>query len=89
MSQFSVFWKHPVHGEGSYVTEGPSAQAVGDAALDALASDLCDSEPGEDEEGDDGGHFLDVETIKDDLEIAVYDGSHTARPAAGPAHEVA
>lgn len=78
MPDFTIFWKHPRLGEGSYTIAYCDAQSAGDDALDELASDMSD-----DPEDD-----LDVSLIRDDLDVVVYAGAHNQRPETPPAYIV-
>ena len=68
----TVFWKHPYHGEGNFMVDAISAESAGREASESLPSDLAE----DGEEADE----LDLSLIKDDLDIEVWEGSHSSRP---------
>lgn len=80
MPLFTIFYSHPAHLRegGRYEVIRSSAAIAGKEAVDMLPDDLS---PDEDPE------LLDIESIRDDLVIAVYDGRHTIRPDGPPAWE--
>jgi hypothetical protein len=81
MTHYTIFWKHPTHGEGSYGIERVSVEVAGNEALDDVPENLA---------GDEDGWMdpLEVSTIQDDIEIVVYEGSHCVRPDRAPDYEV-
>lgn len=72
MPDFTVFWSHPYFGAGAYTAPAHDAKAAGDEAFESLSEDLADDDADE----------LEIATIGDDLQIAVYAGSHESRPEA-------
>lgn len=77
--QFTVFWSHPYHGSGSLQVDATTAKQAGDDTSDSLAEDFAEDE-------DD---MLEVASIRDDLEIDVFEGAHKERPTATPEFTVA
>lgn len=80
MATFTVLYRHPYHlREGAhYTVDRPSAEIAGKEAADMLPYDLSpDDEP----------EYLELESIRDDLEIKVYEGVHSAQPEGQPAYE--
>ena len=80
MTVFTVFYRHPYHLKegGHYVVDRPTAEIAGTEAADMLPEDLW---PDEDPEE------IDLTIIRDELEVAVYEGAHTAPPDGPPAYE--
>lgn len=74
LAEFTVFWSHPYHGSGAYVAQSLSADAAGVEAGDMIAEDLAD----------DDADGLEVSSIRDDLDVAVWTGSHAVRPSVEP-----
>ena len=70
MPDFTVYWSHPFFGAGAYTAPAQDAKAAGDEAFESLSEDLADDDADE----------LEVATIGDDLQIAVYAGAHERRP---------
>ncbi len=72
--QYTVFWSHPYHGTGAFTVDAASAQIAGQEAADSLPEDFADDDQDE----------LELSSIRDDLDIAVWEGTHTARPETDP-----
>lgn len=70
-SDFSVFYSHPFHGRGNYTVASISAQQAGKEAADMLPEDFSDEENPED---------IDLDIIRDELEIRVYAGHLDTEP---------
>lgn len=80
MTMFTVFYSHPYHQPegGHYTIDRPTAEIAGSEAADMLPEDIC---PDEDPE------YLELETIRDELVVKVYEGAHTVQPQDPPAYE--
>lgn len=70
-AEFTVFYSHPFHGAGNYTVASISAQQAGTEAADMLPEDFSD---------DDEPESIDLDIIRDDLDIRVFAGRHEAEP---------
>lgn len=79
---YTVYWKHPHHGEGSFAQVAPNPQKAADWAADEITSDIMDCECENDYEYEDIG--LQKMLFMDDLEVDVYEGVCLVRPISQP-----
>jgi len=77
MTRYTVFYRHPRHGEGSYDIDRSDATAAGIEAVEMLAEDFAD----DGDEADDAA----LEEIREDFEVEVYAGEHLDPPSETPA----
>lgn len=81
MPEFTIFYRHPHHlpEGGRYQVTSVSAEAAGNEALDTLPDDLSPEDEPE---------YLELESIRDDLEITVYEGVYSSKPDSMPSWEL-
>lgn len=70
-ADYTVFYSHPFHGSGYYTVASISAQQAGKEAADALPEDFSD---------DDEPESIELDIIRDDLDIRVFAGRLDAEP---------
>lgn len=77
MPSFTVFYRHPLHGAGSYGIERADAATAGTEAVDMLAEDFASDEDEMDEAV--------LDEIRMDLQVEVYAGKRLDPPTEEPA----